>query len=173
METKNRYAKLRPDKFLGDNYFRHMFIGHVKSGTSEHEYRDVKYFPEDIFEVEDDGGEKIFFIPIMLVHDLPDEKNIDVSEKKPLPVPIFMLEFEVKANAAREEIKRIAKKRGLIIIDKYFQKPIMAMCYGERIDQGFEEVDEETIERIEIKTTFSKKRTRLNPYHSSEFNHMH
>lgn len=172
MNTKNRVVKLRPDKFLGDEYFRHLFIGHEKNEKSgqEHEYRDVEYFPEGIFKSEDDSGEKIFFIPIILVHDISQTEvaGNGCQEKKPLPVPIFMLDLK---RARIEEIQKIAKAKDMKISDKYFRKPILAMCYGERLDKGLE-IDEETLEIIEIKTTF-KKKTRKSPYGSSKFNHMH
>jgi len=113
---------LRPDKcFLSDIRFK--FFGCICKNGHEYTDRNVFYYPEDVFCVEDHDGEKIIFdtfIPL----------NVDIEPEKST-APIYMFNY---SDPQKMEIIEEGAKKGIEITYKHFLKPKISINYDERLE---------------------------------------
>lgn len=111
-------AKIRPDKSLLSEEIRKMFLTYLEIKGHQHEFKEIIYFPREIFR------EKIFdkfcfFVPAV---------RTGILENK-LSIPIFMIEFTPEQKG---ELIACAQKNRLRLFSAYFSKPKISIDYGER-----------------------------------------
>lgn len=111
-------AKIRPDKSLLSEEIRKMFLTCLEIKGHQHEFKEIIYFPEEVFR-EKVFDNFIFFVPAV---------RTGISENK-LSIPIFMIDFTPEQEA---ELVACARKKGLRLFKSYFRKPKISIDYGER-----------------------------------------
>jgi len=125
MEKQNQThrAMLRPDKSIFAPEIRTKMVGDVVTPNGHHyENREFYYYPDEVFQEEDENGEKIFFVPAISLHKAKSERVV---------IPIFMFDFRP---VQRTEIISYGVVNGLEIGIKYFFKPQIAITYNERLE---------------------------------------
>jgi hypothetical protein len=113
---------IKPDKSLLSE-IRGLFMGSTISNGHEYTDRQVYFYPEDIFCVEDNDGEKIFFLMV-----IPMNGNGNPEKR---PIPIFMCNF---TRHQKKKIMEDGTSKGFEILYKYFLKPSICISKDERLD---------------------------------------
>lgn len=121
-KTQSHRALIRPDKCLLSEDIRKMFLTCQEIEGHKHEFKNVIYFPEEIFR-EEMLSKLVYFVPA--VH---TEKNDNLSPDR-FPVPIFMIEFTPEQKI---ELAAYANKKKWRLFDYYFRKPKISISYDQR-----------------------------------------
>jgi hypothetical protein len=102
---------------------KELYIGKSVHNGHEHEEKHVNFYPKEIFCIEDENGEKVFFVPISALHD----------DSKKYPLPIYLCNF---TSSQRTKIVVCGEIKGMEISFKHFTKPLIYINYDESHDDG-------------------------------------